>query len=223
MQTFARKLEFEKAASARDQLQALQQILLYSPGKPGDDIEDDRQQEARAGLWKTLVPFLEVGRTFPPAQPFRRIEAYDISNLQGEMATGSMVVFIDGTPDPNEYRRFRIRGSQTPDDPEMLAQTLIRRLRHREWTYPDLIVVDGGKAQVRSAKQALATFGLQHRIPVVGIAKRLEELIVHKHIYHTLQLPKRTPALQLIMHLRDEAHRYALAYHHLLREKSLTF
>ena len=135
-------------------------------------------------------------------EPPHRIECYDMSNIQGTSAVGSMVVFTDGAPDNRQYRRFRIRSGETPDDFRMMAEVLRRRFgraarlrqrpapssRHRsawtrtrstaeEWALPDLVIVDGGKGQLSAATGVLDDLGLDH-LPVAGLAKRFEELYV---------------------------------------------
>lgn len=147
-----------------------------------------------------------------------RIEAYDISNLQGKHATGAMVVFTEGRPDQSSYRRFRIKFKHTPDDPEMLREVLRRRFKHKEWPKPNLILIDGGKAQVSASKGVLeGQLGL--KIPFFGLAKRLEEIITSK--LEIIRLPKDSETLKFLQRVRDEAHRFALSYHRLLRERVL--
>ena len=225
MKEAAKDLRFEKAGELKDQLDAIL-MITQSPSvatwEETAELTDNKQEKARVLLWKTLAPLIARTNSQLPKNPFARIEAYDISNLSGKQATGAMIVFTNGQPDPAQYRRFRIRFTSEPDDPSMLYETLIRRIKHRKWRLPELIVVDGGKAQVKAVKQALATAGLHHRIPVVGIAKRFEHIILKKQVYHVLKLPTTSPALKLIMHLRDEAHRFAKGYHTLLRQKEFT-
>lgn len=194
-----------------------------------------------------------------------RIECYDISNIQGTNATGSMVVLTNGEIDRSQYRRFKIRrdweksspvspstssGSQAgsfakaqsaPNDFAMMQEVLKRRFNHDEWHMPDLIIVDGGKGQVSAALEVISGLG----IPLIGLAKREETIVISKnqeyHRYHgedikrargtrdtrstrdtffEVSLPKSSPALHLIMRIRDEAHRFAVTYHKRLRSKS---
>jgi len=144
----------------------------------------------------------------------QRIEAYDISNIQGQQATGSMVTFIDGKPNKNFYRRFKIKMAPKPNDTAMIREVLQRRLKHKEWGLPDLILIDGGKAQLNAA---LATT----KIPVMAIAKRNNELYMKglKKPVLLNNLPREI--FNLILHLRDEAHRFARNYHLKLRKKAL--
>jgi len=145
-----------------------------------------------------------------------------------------MVVFIHGQPDSSQYRRFKVRLPQIPNDPAMISHTLARRLKHPEWPYPDLILIDGGKGQVSRAQAIVNQFStLPSRAwfsldtPVIGLAKREETLIipVHSHQqnkWQILHLPPENPALNLLKAVRDEAHRFATTYHKLLRQKALT-
>ena len=147
-----------------------------------------------------------------------RIECYDISNTQGTHATASLVVLTRGEIDKSEYKRFKIKKDGRPNDFAMMQETLTRRLRHPEWPQPSLIVVDGGKGQITSALKALEETNTVY--PVIGLAKREETIITSD--FQEILLPKNTGALQLIMRIRDEAHRFALTYHRKLRQKYMT-
>ena len=119
-------------------------------------------------------------------------------------------MFTDGIPDTNEYRRFRIKAAGIPNDVAMMTEVINRRFSHPEWPFPNLLVVDGGKGQVTAAKHA--------PVPVVGLAKRFEEIIVPEGGgFRVLRLSPSSPALQLVQHIRDEAHRFAKRYHRVLR------
>lgn len=163
------------------------------------------------------------------ARPWR-IEAFDISNLHGGEATGSMVVFVGGRPRRDAYRRFRVRISGKPDDYAMMAEVLRRRLRHglaeiadpsvargRFSDLPDLILIDGGRGQLGVAERALAEVELSG-IEVAALAKR-EELVYVPGSTGPIRLPRGSPALRLLQEIRDEAHRFAIEYHRKLREK----
>ncbi len=154
-----------------------------------------------------------------------RIEAYDISNIQGVAATGSMVVFVEGKPSKSEYRRFKIRTVKGADDCAMMQEILRRRFRRamirdamtkNTWAeLPDFIVVDGGRGQLGVALEVLADYGLEE-VPAVGLAKAREE-VFRPGEPEPLALPTDSPALQLLQRLRDEAHRFAIGYHKRLR------
>jgi excinuclease ABC subunit C len=148
-----------------------------------------------------------------------RIECYDISNTQGTFATGSMVVFIDGEKESSEYRRFKIKKDGTPNDFAMMEEVLTRRFKREGWEKPSLVIVDGGKGQITSALKALAINNIN--IPLIGLAKREETIIIPQNgNFIEVSLPKNTKALHLIMRIRDEAHRFAITYHKLLRSKN---
>lgn len=163
----------------------------------------------------------QLGLHGPPL----RIEAYDISNIQGVAATGSMVVFAEGVPAKSEYRRFKIRAAQGPDDYAMMQQVLRRRFRRAtaeegetqsSWAQvPDLIVVDGGKGQLNAALEVLAEQGLEG-VPIIGLAKAREEIFTPAES-EPVVLPRDSEALHLLQRLRDEAHRFAIVYHKAVR------
>jgi len=152
-----------------------------------------------------------------------RIECYDISNIQGKNATASLVVFIKGHASKKDYRRFKIKLKSTPDDFFMIQEVLLRRLKHKEWQTPNLIVVDGGKGQVGAALKVL--FLHDTKIPVIGLAKKEEIIIVpavkndYSVSYAQVRVPFANPGLNLLKRIRDEAHRFAITYHRLLRQK----
>ena len=130
-----------------------------------------------------------------------------------------MVVAIDGRISPNDYRRFKIKLTAKPNDVGMLTEVLTRRFKNN-WDLPNLLVVDGGKGQVSAALAVLGDLGLT--VPVVGLAKRLEEIVFKVGSdYKVLELPRNNNGLKLLQRLRDEAHRFSRRYHHYLRMKGL--
>ncbi|MCK4648085.1 excinuclease ABC subunit C, partial [bacterium] len=152
--------------------------------------------------------------------PFK-IEAFDISNISGTLAAGSLVVFKGGEPDKNEYRRFRIKRSKKADDYAMMAEVVERRykrlLKERK-IMPDLILVDGGKGQLSAALKVLKR--LKIKLPVAALAKEYEHLFIPGKSL-PIMLAKNSSALYLLKQIRDEAHRFALAYHRKLRKKKI--
>ncbi len=207
------------------------------------------QERARwlADRGKTQAALEGLQEELSLPDPPRRIECYDISNIQGTNAVGSMVVFVDGRPRPQEYRRFKIRSVKGADDFAMLAEVLRRRFRKatapaelsdagaaegdggagesgaaeakaQAWrTLPDLLIVDGGKGQLTAALDAMRDLGVEH-VPAAGLAKRREELFV-KDMTEPIVLPRTSQALYLVQRVRDEAHRFAITYHRGLRQK----
>ncbi len=155
----------------------------------------------------------------------RRIEAYDISNIQGSLPVGSMVVFRDGIPEKSEYRRFQIKFTKSePNDVAMLKEVLTRRLKHDDPQFasslPDLFLIDGGKPQVNAIHDVLLQ--CSKNIPVIGLAKKEEEVFLPKK-KNPLPIPQDSAAIQLLKQCRDEAHRFAITYHkkrRLLQPKS---
>ena len=149
-----------------------------------------------------------------------RIEAFDISNFQGKDAVASLVCFMNGKPRKSEYRHFRIRSKDTPDDFAMMREVVFRRyhrLLEEKKPLPDLILVDGGKGQLSSAREVLVKLGLADQ-PIIGLAKRLEEVFLPE-VSQPQNIPKRSAALRLLQHVRDESHRFAIEYHRKLRRK----
>jgi len=153
----------------------------------------------------------------------RRIECYDISNISGTEAVGSMVVMIDGKAARDEYRRFKIRGIEGPNDFAMMQQVIGRRLRRIQQDdekfsdLPDLIIVDGGKGQLSSARAVMESMGFAH-LPTVGLAKE-NEWLFRPGESDPVILPRQSQSLYLVQRIRDEAHRFAITYHRQLRAK----
>ncbi|OGZ01733.1 MAG: hypothetical protein A3A43_00990 [Candidatus Liptonbacteria bacterium RIFCSPLOWO2_01_FULL_56_20] len=194
MRSASRRLEFEKAGTLRRQLFALQHIqdvALLTDSQP-------TPPRAKKGL---------------PAAHFR-IEGFDISNIFGASAVGSMVVFTDGEPDKREYRKFRIKTVHGAHDIAMLKEVFRRRFGHRPrtggWPLPQLILVDGGAGQVNAAHTTLRAYQL--RIPVVGIAKGSDRK--KNEVFGKIP---RGVELRTLVRVRDEAHRFAVRYHKTVR------
>jgi excinuclease ABC subunit C len=141
-----------------------------------------------------------------------RIEGYDISNISGTSAVGSMVVFEGGRPKKSDYRKFKIRTIRKQDDTGMMKETLRRRLKHEEWPLPDLVLIDGGKGQVNAALEVFSENGIS--VPIVGIAKGPER----KKNDFVGKIPEGFNK-EVLIKVRDEAHRFAIEYHRKLRKK----
>lgn len=203
MQAMSREHDYEKAARIRDQIRAIG--ALYSGTKDINYFKEAEQLQRALNL---------------PRLP-ERVETFDISNIMGNQAVGSMVSFFNGKPDKSNYRRFRIKQVAGIDDFKMLAEIIRRRysrLKKEGLIFPDLIIVDGGKGQLSAVLEALALLEIQ--IPVISIAKREEEIfLLGKR--DPVKLPADSLALQLVIRMRDEAHRFAVSYHRLLRSKNL--
>ncbi len=210
MQQLSKEENFEEAAKIRDQIEKIKYIT-QSIRKPSEymlqpNLLEDLKNQSLDQLKKQLNL---------PTSP-SRIEGYDISNIQGKFATGSMVVLTDGNINKSQYRHFKIKLDQKPNDVGMMREILQRRFKNN-WPKPDLIIVDGGLGQLNVALQVIAKFKL--KIPAVGLAKRLEEIYLSDG--QKIKLPRSSGALQILQTLRDEAHRFAISYHQKLRKKSL--
>jgi excinuclease ABC subunit C len=215
MKRLSKAQKYENAACVRDVVSKFE-YLRQSFKSPHEYIEnplllEDIAEESLQSLVDVL-PFLDS----PPL----RIECYDISNISGKDAVGGMVVATNGRMDKSQYRRFKVRLKQTPDDFGMMAEVLKRRLKRKDWPKPDLIVLDGGKGQLSAVIKVMNV--LRRRYPLVGLAKR-QETLVYKvgHQFFERQLREDNKGLHLLIQLRDESHRFAQDYHHKLRERSL--
>ena len=206
----AAKGNYELAAEARDQLAGLKELkrkIVFSD-KEFLDISSDqalKQLQMMLGLEK------------PP----RRIEGYDISHQSGENTVASMVVFINGAAARSEYRKFKIRSS-TNDDLKSMQEVITRRLKHTEWDYPDLIVLDGGITQVNAVSSLTEPYG----IPVIGRDKSGDhsksasvKIVTQNH--NTIELSKGSHVARLIARIDEESHRFAITYHSLLKRKNM--
>lgn len=205
MHWFSSRQRFEEAGRLRNQIQALGSVSEESVYSLSDSYRESEDLRKSLGL---------------AARP-QRIEAFDVSNIFGSEACASMVSFYEGKPDKNNYRRFRIKGVAGIDDIQMLKEAVYRRYRRvikENLPLPDLIVVDGGKGQLNIAERQLQELGLQ--VPVISIAKQKEEIFVPGR-QDPVRLNPGCLVLLLIQRIRDESHRFALAYHHVLRRRKV--
>jgi len=216
----SRKQEFEQAKLLREKIGWIdyitQPVAKINEFLTNPNFLDDVREEEAAQLRNIISEHIEL------PERLSRIECFDVAHITGFATTASMVTFIDGEAEKKYYRHFRIRQKSGMDDVASLRETVLRRSRHfKDWGKPDLVIVDGGKGQVSVFVKAL----VGHEIAVVGIAKRFETLIIpivlgEKIKYVTVKL-NRSPALNLVQRLRNEAHRFARRYHHQLVKKSL--
>jgi excinuclease ABC subunit C len=154
--------------------------------------------------------------------PPRRIECFDISNIQGSDMVASLVVFSDGKPQKNKYRKYKIRTVDGSNDYASMQEVVERRytrLMQENGSLPNLIMVDGGKGQLSSAVEVLNKLGLKY-VPIIGLAKRLEEVFLPGE-NDPVQLPRTSSSLRLMQQIRDEAHRFAVTYHRTLRSERI--
>ena len=186
---------------------ALRKMLIL--GESDDEIVHEGVKELKEALGLAQAPMW--------------IEGFDIANIQGTDPTGSCVVFKNGEPYNKRYRMFKVRVKETPDDYAMMREVIYRRyfgVLERKDALPDLILVDGGKGQLKMALEALEELGLDY-LPVVALAKR-EETLYTRNNPDGINLDINSEGLHLVQRIRDEAHRFAQRYHHKLREKRFT-
>lgn len=214
--TLSKSEEFEKANLIQNKINAIELITgpFYKTTFDAN-INPNLTEDLREKEMKDLINILNQNNI--PVKSLTRIECFDISNISGTNASGSMVTFTNGQKDTSGYRKFKIRILNTPNDFGMMEEVLQRRIKHSEWPYPNLLIVDGGKGQVSTALKVLQ--GSTLKIPLIGLAKK-EETIVTSDLKE-ITLPKDSDALKLIMRIRDEAHRFALTFHKHLRSKNL--
>ncbi len=215
MQRAADNLNYEEAAKLRDRIKAIESLSLA--GRPDVHIQPEIFfNDPRIALEK-LEKLLNL------ENPPRIIEGFDIANLQGSQACGAMTQFIDGLPFKAGYRRFKIKSAPTNNDYAMLEEVIIRRYRHAaegEELLPDLILIDGGPGQLHAAMKAFDN--LQFEPPkIISLAKKNEEIFTATDYENPIRLPRNNPALKLLQQIRDEAHRFAQHYHHILRRKKV--
>ena len=152
------------------------------------------------------------------------MECFDNSNTQGTNPVASCVVFIDGKPAKREYRKFHVKTVTGPDDFASMEEIIFRRYSRvldEGKELPDLIIIDGGKGQLHSAVNSLKKLNLYGKIPIIGLAKRMEE-VFYPGDKDPYLLAKNSVSLKTLMHIRDEAHRFGITFHRQLREKPLT-
>ncbi|TEU05948.1 MAG: excinuclease ABC subunit UvrC [Candidatus Aminicenantes bacterium] len=169
---------------------------------------------------EALSPLEEAKKIFELKALPVRIEGYDISNTGGDESVGSLVVFENGLPQKNDYRKYKIKSVEGPNDVASLQEVIRRRytrLLQEKAAFPDLILVDGGKGQLNAARTVLKELGLGH-LPVVSLAKK-EEIIFTPAHKNGIRLDKTSPVLMLFQSIRDESHRFALSFHRMRRSK----
>jgi len=223
MKATSSKKQFEKAGDLRDQITSLSNIFEHSITLGEDRNYDRNYAEGAPGGMSNYVVQKTLKKIGIPINPKAnlRIEGYDISNIQGVYATGSMVVFernLEGNilPNKNEYRKFRIKTVRGANDVAMIREILKRRLKRRGWRLPALILIDGGRGQLNAAQSEIDSSGLD--IPLISLAKREEEIYIPGK-KTSVRLPKSSPLLRLLMHIRDESHRFAIGYYRSLHQK----
>jgi excinuclease ABC subunit C len=212
MKRAAAKLDFEKAVQLRDEIAALESLArrsLCGDYPAGEVLTIDPEDGLR-----------DMEEVFALDCTPRTIEGIDVANLSGEEAVGSLVSFVDGRPFKAGYRRFRIRSVRGVDDYAMIREVVARRferLKEEGETFPDALLIDGGAGHLAAALAVLKKLDVKRPL-VLGLAKEEERIYVAGR-GEPFELARRSPALRLLQHVRDEAHRFAQHYHHLLRRK----
>lgn len=220
MENYSKVQNYEKAGRVKKIIEGINYIT--APNKIAgylvnpnflEDLNKNSMEELQRALNLDEVPL--------------RIEAYDISNFQGEEATGSMVVLTNGEIDKSQYRKFKIKITGKSNDYAMHAEMMERRLNHPEWGIPNLIIIDGGRGQVRSvlsvmsqvsSKKNNVTIKQFNNIPIFGLAKREEWLYPPEG--EIIKLPRKNLGLRVLQKIRNESHRFAITYHKKLRSKT---
>jgi excinuclease ABC subunit C len=215
MERAAAELRFEKAATLRDQIRAVEKLDERGTREMG------WQPETEASFVDPKKGLRSLQKTLGMEQPIRCLEAIDIAHLQGGETVGSKVTFVDGRPLKNEYRRFRIKSVDGGNDDYSSIREVVSR-RYREAgagheLYPDVILIDGGLGQLHAALEAFRSLDIRPPM-VISLAKK-EELIFVQDRAEPIRLGRENPGLRLCQAIRDEAHRFAQHYHHILRRK----
>ncbi len=216
MEHFSQQKKFEEALEVRDKIMALEQVMAHAHViHNGQFTKTPLPFDAWQETQNKLQELLSLGK------PVSKIECYDISNIQGKQAVGSMVVFVNGKPDKSQYKKFKIRMENTPNDIAMLKEILTRRLTHPEWGYPDAMLIDGGISQLNVGIAAKNTVPETRHIKIISIAKGKRELLIEGKKEHIPLKDLPQHIYNLIVHLDDEAHRFAITYHKKVRKREL--
>lgn len=210
----AEGLKYEKAAMYRDRIRLIER--LDRRGLPEEDV----QPEVFAG--DPTEALLQLRDLLQASEPVRIIEGIDVANISGAEAVGSLVKFIDGRPFKSGYRRFKIKTVTGIDDYAMIAEVVKRRYKYAlrgEELWPDLILIDGGLGQLHAAETALQQMNAP-AVKIASIAKREEDIYLQGSL-KPVKLAAHSPARKLLQYVRDEAHRFAQHYFHILRDKKM--
>jgi excinuclease ABC subunit C len=210
----AEALEYEKATMYRDRIRLIER--LDRRGKPDENVQPEVFAADPTEALEQLRKLLQA------PQPVRIIEGIDVANIAGAESVGSLVKFIDGRPFKSGYRRFKIKTVKRIDDYAMIAEVIKRRYKYAlagEELWPDLVLIDGGLGHLHAAEEAFR----QMKAPVpkiASIAKREEDIFLQAS-NKPLKLAAHSPVRKLLQYVRDEAHRFAQHYHHILRSKKM--
>lgn len=252
MKKFSEEKDYESAAEIRDRIDDIRYVTkrIKIDNNVDDVLVSGLVETARENSIAELVEKLKFPKDKLSTHKGFRIECYDISNFQGTNPVGAMTVMIDGELRTDMYRHFKIQNKDTPDDFGMLQEVMERRLKYLVdeknklkdvslKQMPDLIIIDGGKGQLAATFLILKMFGLDQKIPMVGLAKREEEIfklsrqfeVPSEHLsaaqiklmpkFTRVMLPRRSESLFVVQRIRDEAHRFGITFHRKLRSKQM--
>lgn len=206
--------EYEKAAMFRDRIRLIER--LDRRGTPDENVQPEVFASEPTEALEKLQKILKA------TQPIRIIEGIDIAHIAGSESVGSLVKFIDGKPFKSGYRRFKIKTVKGIDDYAMIAEVIKRRYKYAlkgEELWPDLVLIDGGIGQLHAAEKAFRAMEAP-AVKIASIAKKEEEIYLQGRT-KPLKLSRHSPALKLLQYVRDESHRFAQHYHHILRAKKM--
>lgn len=218
MKTLSDKQEYEKAMELQFKIEKLKKVF-----ENAQIIENLRFKNEESSDQQNKSTLSSIQKLLKLNQIPIKIEGYDISNMQGTNATGSMVSFINGKPDKNTYRKFKIYTKDTPNDIAMIQEIVERRFKHTEWQYPDLILIDGGKGQLNAVLKVFKKMNIN--IPVIGISKdehhKGHQLLILKSAgWKIISLNKLSQSdKNLLLKIDEEAHRFAISYYRKIQRK----
>ncbi len=212
LKNFTQEKKYEEALVLRDKINRFERLIHMPLFSSRIEEQYDTSDESIRALLTLLNHY------FPLLQTIARVECYDMSNISFTDATASMVVFTQGRVDKSQYRKFKIRNTKANSDFAMIAEVLKRRFRN-DWPRPALVVIDGGRPQVRIVTQTLRDIKVD--IPVIGIAKHPDRLIIGMDNLPLVRPSIHNLGFNLIRAIRDESHRFAKKYHIYLREKKV--
>jgi len=208
------EMRYEEAAMFRDRIRLIER--LDRRGSPQEDVQPEVFASDPTQALEQLQKLLKSD------EPIRIIEGIDVAHIGGSEAVGSLVKFIDGRPFRSGYRRFKIKTVEGIDDYAMISEVVRRRYKYAlrgEELWPDLVLIDGGLGQLHAAEDALNEMNAP-ALNIAALAKREEEIYIRGNS-EPLRLSRTAPALKLLQYVRDEAHRFAQHYHHILRKKKV--
>ncbi len=211
----AKAMEYEKAAMYRDRIRLIER--LDRRGSPESNVQPE------VFVSDPTEALTKLQKIIGSDQPVRIIEGIDIAHISGQAMVGSLVKFIDGRPFKSGYRRFKIKTVKGVDDYACIAEIVKRRYKYAlkgEELWPDLVLIDGGIGQLHAAEKAFKSLGAPKNIKIASIAKRQEEIFL-QGCDKSIKLPANSPARKLLQYIRDEAHRFAQHYHHILTSKNM--